>query len=413
MLIPYSTDAPIYHLPIVTVNMIALNIAAFSGMIYMWNVMPQEQFEFWLNAVVLQYGQGLKPWQWITSAFMHADIFHLLGNMFCLWGFGLVVEGKVGWWRFLLIFFGIGITQSAFEQTVMLFAEEGASLGASSIVYGLLAIAMLWAPENEMSCVFLFFYRFFVFDMKLSALAATALFIELGVGMFAGLTMSSQVLHLMGAAVGFGVGYVMLKRDWVDCEGWDFFSVWSGKERSKSEEESDEAFALIKAAEDARVASVATPAAAVVDEPLRLDVDDQPLEPITVATVEEVRQALTEQDPTKALALYRELPDAPLPPERELLEIITLMHQQKQWSASLPAMLLYLSRFQRQASRIRLRLAHVLLEVERRPRQALSVLAKVDTTKLADVEQTTLNKLTAKAEGMQSELPNEQPVRDW
>ena len=40
--------------------------------------------------------------------------------MVFLWGFGLVVEGKLGWWRFLLIYLAIGVTQCAFEQTIML-----------------------------------------------------------------------------------------------------------------------------------------------------------------------------------------------------------------------------------------------------------------------------------------------------
>ena len=110
--------------------------------------MNEEDLASLVNQLILQYGT-FKPWQWITSNFMHAGIMHLLGNMFCLWGFGLVVEGKIGWWRFLLVYLGIGITQCGLEQTLMLFADEGGSLGASAIIYGLMAMCMVWAPRMK------------------------------------------------------------------------------------------------------------------------------------------------------------------------------------------------------------------------------------------------------------------------
>ncbi|MCH7591138.1 rhomboid family intramembrane serine protease, partial [PVC group bacterium] len=40
--------------------------------------------------------------------FVHFGEAHLVANMFFLWVFGLVVEGKTGWWKYLLIYFGIG-----------------------------------------------------------------------------------------------------------------------------------------------------------------------------------------------------------------------------------------------------------------------------------------------------------------
>ena len=34
--------------------------------------------------------------------------------------------------------------------------------------------------------------------------------------------------HLIGAAIGFVVGTVLLKQRWVDCENWDLFAVING-----------------------------------------------------------------------------------------------------------------------------------------------------------------------------------------
>ena len=43
------------------------------------------------------------------------------------------------------------------------------------------------------------------------------------------MAMSSAVLHLLGAAAGFPLAIAMLRLGWVDCEHWDVFSVWSGR----------------------------------------------------------------------------------------------------------------------------------------------------------------------------------------
>ena len=101
MLFPFRTDAPIYHWPIVTVGLIVVNTLIF--VMGLQNVEP----------LLLQFGHGLYPTQWLTNIFLHADILHLLGNMVWLWAFGLIVEGKLGWWKYLLVYLGIGIAQSA------------------------------------------------------------------------------------------------------------------------------------------------------------------------------------------------------------------------------------------------------------------------------------------------------------
>jgi membrane associated rhomboid family serine protease len=103
MLLPWNTDAPIYHFPWATIGLIVVNTLVYFG------TLESETAEQWM----LAYGQGLQPVQWITSNFMHAGLMHLAGNMIFLWGFGLVIEGKLGWWRFLIVYLGIGAIECA------------------------------------------------------------------------------------------------------------------------------------------------------------------------------------------------------------------------------------------------------------------------------------------------------------
>ena len=86
-LIPYGTNAPIYHWPIATVGLIVINVVVFALSI----ASPESVEPF-----ILAFGDGFHPVQWITSNFLHADIFHLIGNMLFLWAFGIIVEGKLG-----------------------------------------------------------------------------------------------------------------------------------------------------------------------------------------------------------------------------------------------------------------------------------------------------------------------------
>ncbi len=53
-----------------------------------------------------------KPWQFITTMFMHADINHILFNMLALWMFGSAVEQIWGRNKFLFFYFSAGIGAS-------------------------------------------------------------------------------------------------------------------------------------------------------------------------------------------------------------------------------------------------------------------------------------------------------------
>ncbi len=87
MIIPYSTDAPIYHRPFATGTLIAVNVAVFVGLAAIGSSITNDSHI--ARDLCLTYGLSCRPWQWITSTFMHADVVHLLGNMICLWAFSV------------------------------------------------------------------------------------------------------------------------------------------------------------------------------------------------------------------------------------------------------------------------------------------------------------------------------------
>jgi hypothetical protein len=157
---------------------------------------------------------------------MHMGWMHLISNMIFLWAFGLIVEGKVGWMAFSSIYLVIGTLYGLFLQvSSWVVGWDGFALGASAAIFGLLAMCIAWAPANE----FTLLWRFGMFDVTVLMYGFFFVAKELCVFIVAGFQMSSELLHMLGFAVGLPVGLWMVRTGYVDCEGWDLFSYLSGK----------------------------------------------------------------------------------------------------------------------------------------------------------------------------------------
>ncbi|SFI67069.1 rhomboid family intramembrane serine protease [Planctomicrobium piriforme] len=221
MFIPVHTDAPLYHRPIGTVGLIFANIAAFVA------TSGGEQTQGWL----LTFDNGLHPAEWIPSAFLHFGVVHLIGNMVFLWAFGLLIEGKLGLLRFLALYFSLCILDGLLAQTLMLFSLHGGGAGgASGVLFGMMVICLLWAPRNSFDVVWLYrlgpLVRGGAAEMSVISLAMFYLGLNFLYAWMKGFSMSSEVLHLIGAAAGLPVGLLCLRYRWVDCEGWDLLTLW-------------------------------------------------------------------------------------------------------------------------------------------------------------------------------------------
>ena len=144
-------------------------------------------------------------------------------------GVWLVVEGKLGWSKFLACYLGIGLSQAVLEQLVMLgySGDVPGSLGASSAIFGLMAMAAVWAPKNEIT----FFYcsssaRARSTSASWSWPCCTPAWMLMFVMLFGG-GAATSLLHLTGAAR-LAAGNHSVEAELVDCEGWDLFHVWRG-----------------------------------------------------------------------------------------------------------------------------------------------------------------------------------------
>lgn len=348
MFLPYNTDAPIYHWPYATIGLIAVNTIVFANQVTQG--LNFETIEPW----TLQYGQGLHPVQWVTANFLHADLMHLLGNMFALWGFGLVVEGKIGWWRFLAVYPGMGIGQCMLEQVLVPTGLANCSLGASGVIFGLMAISLIWAPMNEMSCFVFIIFRPILFDITVWGFALLMAGLQLLTAWLSGMTYGSESLHAIGAGFGLVVGVVMLKNNMVDCENWDIFSVWAGRHRMSSDQ-LNELRALSQA-------------------------DQEKKAHLRKSSLEQIKQIIIDGRHELAYAAHQKMSrtfDDWRLPEPHFRKMIAGYHRAQQYNKSIPLMVEYLQTYTEQASLVRLKLTEILLRHERRPAQARRVLAKI------------------------------------
>jgi membrane associated rhomboid family serine protease len=82
----------------------------------------------------------------LTYLFVHADVWHLLGNMLFLFVFGNAVNAKLGHLPFLAAYLGHG----AFAGLVSLAAYPNV-VGASGAVMGLAGVFLVFYPLNEIA----------------------------------------------------------------------------------------------------------------------------------------------------------------------------------------------------------------------------------------------------------------------
>ena len=202
--------------------------------------------------------------------------------------------------------------------------------------------------------------RVATFELPIVTFAAIYLGLELITTALSGMLWGTSLLHLIGAVVGFVIGTVMVKMDWVDCEGWDLYSPRSGPEAGKKR----------KKPCAKRGGSAAAPVSA---------------EERSADALAQLRGAIETPAPYEALAAYQALtrmPEGWRPLERDLLGLIKLLQREGMRAESIPIMEEYAGRFPDGSARVRLKLAAVFLRDQRRPAKALRLLADLPESSL-------------------------------
>ncbi len=137
---------------IVTLALIAINMVVFVVEVLMSHSLDIDSYTLFdmgaMFAPAVQSASDL--YRFVAPMFLHVDLMHLLFNMAALYSVGIMLEGFLGRWNYLLLYFIGGITGNVVSYVAdMLTDSMVVSAGASTSIFGLfVAAAMLGVLSN-------------------------------------------------------------------------------------------------------------------------------------------------------------------------------------------------------------------------------------------------------------------------
>ncbi len=157
---PIRDHNPSRRTPYVTVGLILANVAIF---LMSWQAIADQAIVFRLyDAYALVPAKITSGFGWqgfVTSAFLHAELLHLAGNMLFLWIFGDNLEDQMGHLLFA-VFYLLCAVMAGLAQVASDPFSRVPVIGASGAVAGVMGGYLLLYPKSRID-VFFFFVIFF------------------------------------------------------------------------------------------------------------------------------------------------------------------------------------------------------------------------------------------------------------
>lgn len=158
-MIPFRDNIPSRTFPFVTLSLILINILAF-----LYEILLAERLEAFLSVTavipakwfLLQGEQisflGLMG-SYVSSLFLHAGWFRLIGNMWFLWIFGDNIEDEVGHLKFFFFYIFCGVI-SGLIHTLFNLSSTVPCIGASGAIAGVLGAYLISFPRARVLALF-------------------------------------------------------------------------------------------------------------------------------------------------------------------------------------------------------------------------------------------------------------------
>lgn len=158
MAFPLRDENPTKIKPVLTVFLIAVNVAIFSASLLSGSF-AQIVYSYGMRPAEVLSGRQLHTL--FTSMFLHGGFVHLIGNIWYLWIFGDNIEDNCGRSRFLLLYFASGLTASLAHA----FYNPNSSIptiGASGAISGVLGAYLVLYPKARVYTLLMAFYIFYL-----------------------------------------------------------------------------------------------------------------------------------------------------------------------------------------------------------------------------------------------------------
>lgn len=113
----------------------------------------QQVWTYGFRTSYMRWGLSIGGFTTFTSMFMHADMWHLLGNMIFLWTFGRRVEDACGPWRYLMFYLLAGMVANLGSGLLNPSELDRPSIGASGAIAGVMGAYLLLFPGAQVNCL--------------------------------------------------------------------------------------------------------------------------------------------------------------------------------------------------------------------------------------------------------------------
>jgi membrane associated rhomboid family serine protease len=148
-MIPIRDEIKTHRFPFVNYILLVINVVVFL-LTYVFSADPNAVYsEFALFPFQIQQGLDVGDLRNIlTSMFMHASWFHLLGNMLYLWIFGDNIEDRLGHLKYLLFYLAGGLF-AAFAHYFTNPTSAIPTVGASGAIAAVLGAYLVIYPQSR------------------------------------------------------------------------------------------------------------------------------------------------------------------------------------------------------------------------------------------------------------------------
>lgn len=182
--IPVAADQPLYKIPTITYTLIGIEAAIHLAVRIVVGLQNLEMIPAETLATIhswLGYTPSKAyPWSFFTYAFLHGDLFHLIGNLLPLWLFGVFIEERLGRAKYLLLL--VLATPAAVLGHEILIQSSGIPgerdlplVGASGYLLGILGAFLVLMPLAKYRFIVIFWFVFIIRIWRFTLAAAVYL----------------------------------------------------------------------------------------------------------------------------------------------------------------------------------------------------------------------------------------------
>jgi membrane associated rhomboid family serine protease/TolA-binding protein len=288
VLIPLGTDRPLSRPTVVNHVLIGVNIAIFLMGVAAERFAPQ-QWDAMLQMFALHPAR-LAIWTFLTYAFLHGGLMHLLGNMVFLWVFGPNVEDRLGRLGYLAFY----LAGAAAAGGLHVIFETAPVVGASGAIAAVTGAYLVLFPRTRIKTLWIliligifeipawwFIGGQIVFNLFLQATGASGRIATLA--------------HLGGYGFGFGVAMLLLATGLLRREVYDMFSL--SKHAARRRQFRELSYQRQKAIREGKNPELA----------LKPKLVDDAVSDAIAKLRADVSERLEQEDPAGAIAAYKQL----------------------------------------------------------------------------------------------------------